>query len=58
MGRALEAAQGRGEPAGSESPAEAVERIATECTILREIVVKGKDSRFKKTERGKFTVAK
>jgi hypothetical protein len=26
--------------------------------ILREIVVKGKESRFKKTERGKFTVAK
>ena len=26
--------------------------------ILREIVVKGKDSRFKKTERGKFTLAK
>ena len=26
--------------------------------ILREIVSKGKDSRFKKTERGKFTLAK
>jgi len=26
--------------------------------ILREIVTKGKDSRFKKTERGKFTLAK
>jgi hypothetical protein len=26
--------------------------------ILREIVTKGKDSRFKKAERGKFTLAK